>query len=397
MRLSLLDNRRKILLYLDEDKVIPKYTVTWKNWDGTDLYVDAKTAEGGIPAYAGPTPTRPATQTVRYEFAGWTPSVVAVTGDTTYTATFTEVPIMVQVQWLNYDSSVIKMEEVQAGTKPTYSGTDPMKPSTAQYRYNFTGWSPSPAIIYEDTVYTAQFQEVSIESYTVQFIERTMRNYTSSPQTDVTVEKFSGSWSDLIDSINDGTYRTKYKVGQYNSVDFGSEGTINMQIIGINRDYDEDGNFIPITLLSMKQLSGGGIPFGSNNNAVSWTNSTVRSRLYSRILNNIPEPLKSHLIPAVKYTVDSGNLNNRTVEELFVPSRHELFENIDSTGTYDSETMGPVYNISLNRGGWYWTRSKAYPNDNRIQYCQSSNKIDVGYNTYQYDVYFGFCIGNNGS
>ena len=160
MRLSLLDNRRNFLLYLDEDKVIPKYTVTWKNWDGTDLYVDTKAAEGGIPAYAGPTPTKPATQTVRYEFAGWTPSVVAVTGNATYTATFTEVPIMVQVQWLNYDSSVIKMEEVQAGTKPTYSGTNPTKPSTTQYRYNFTGWSPNPSVIYEDAVYTARFQEV---------------------------------------------------------------------------------------------------------------------------------------------------------------------------------------------------------------------------------------------
>lgn len=160
MRLSLLDNRRNFLLYLDEDKVIQKYTVTWKNWDGSDLYVDTKAAKGGIPGYAGPTPTKPATQTVSYEFAGWTPSVVAVTGNTTYTATFTEIPIMVQVQWLNYDSSVIKIEEVQAGTKPIYSGTNPTKPSTTQYRYNFTGWSPNPVVIYEDTVYTAQFQEV---------------------------------------------------------------------------------------------------------------------------------------------------------------------------------------------------------------------------------------------
>ena len=159
MRLSLLDDRRKFLLLLDEDKVIPKYTVTWKNWDGTNLYVDTKAPEGGVPAYTGPTPTKPATQTVRYEFAGWEPAVTAVTGDTTYTAIFSEVPIMVQVQWLNYDSSVIKTEEVQAGTKPTYSGTTPTKPSTTQYRYNFTGWSPSPAVIYEDTVYTAQFQE----------------------------------------------------------------------------------------------------------------------------------------------------------------------------------------------------------------------------------------------
>jgi len=198
MRLSLLDNRRNLLLYLDEDKVIPKYTVTWKNWDGTELYVDTQAAEGGIPAYVGPTPTKPATQTVRYEFAGWTPSVVAVTGNTTYTATFTEVPIIVQVQWLNYDSSVIKMEEVQAGTKPTYSGTAPTKPSTAQYRYNFTGWSPSPAVIYEDMVYTAQFQEVPNTSQTVQFLSRTMTEYISTPTIIQELKISDGTLSPLV-------------------------------------------------------------------------------------------------------------------------------------------------------------------------------------------------------
>lgn len=160
MRLSLLDNRLGVLQFMDSGVPLPKYTITWKNYDGTIIETDLNVVEGGIPAYNSPTPTKPATQTVRYEFAGWTPEVGRVTKDQIYTATFTEVPIMLQIQWLNYDSSVIKMEEVQAGTKPTYSGTAPMKPSTAQYRYNFTGWSPNPAVIYEDTVYTAQFQEV---------------------------------------------------------------------------------------------------------------------------------------------------------------------------------------------------------------------------------------------
>ena len=362
-----------------------EYTVTWKNANGTVLETDTDVPYGTTPTYNGTTPTQDGVAST-----GWTPEVGPITGNTVYTATYIPHYTATFVTSADDGGQTLWSGRFAENTTPVYGGSTPTTIQGDGTEFEFIGWEPALGPISANTTYTAKFQDM--RALTIQLLSRTMRNYTSEPA-DISVEKFSGSWSDLIDSINDGTYRTKYKVGQYNSVDFGSEGTINMQIIGINRDYDEDGNFIPITLLSMKQLSGGGIPFGSNNNAVSWTNSTVRSRLYSRILNNIPEPLKSHLIPAVKYTVDSGNLNNRTVEELFVPSRHELFENIDSTGTYDSETLGPVYNIPPNRSGWYWTRSKAYPNDNRIQYCQASNKIDIGSNTYQYDVYFGFCIG----
>ena len=160
MRLSLLDDRRKFLLLLDEDKVIPKYTVTWKNWDGTILETDEKVLEGGIPDYGGAIPAKPSTQTVRYEFDGWEPSVTHVTGDTVYTAKFKEITITYQISWLNYDSSLIKMEEVNAGTVPSYSGTTPTKPSTTQYRYEFNGWTPTIVEAYADASYTAIFTEL---------------------------------------------------------------------------------------------------------------------------------------------------------------------------------------------------------------------------------------------
>lgn len=151
MRLSLLDNRRNFLLYLDEDKVIPKYTVTWKNWDGTDLYVDTKAAEGGIPAYVGPTPTKPATQTVRYEFVGWSPTPVHVTGDAVYTATFTEIPITHIISWLNYDGSLIRADEVNAGTTPSYNKPPVLiQPLMYDYVKGYINGSAN-SFVYEDS------------------------------------------------------------------------------------------------------------------------------------------------------------------------------------------------------------------------------------------------------
>ena len=75
----------------------PKYTVTWKNGD-TVLDTD-EVVKGETPTYDGATPTRPDDATYTYTFAGWTDgsntyaadALPAVSGDVTYTATYTPV------------------------------------------------------------------------------------------------------------------------------------------------------------------------------------------------------------------------------------------------------------------------------------------------------------------
>ncbi len=61
-----------------------KYTVTWKNHDGTILEKDLNVLNGTMPEYNGDTPTRPG----GYTFTGWTPTISVVTKDIEYTATF---------------------------------------------------------------------------------------------------------------------------------------------------------------------------------------------------------------------------------------------------------------------------------------------------------------------
>lgn len=83
------DEIKGIIVYrADYERTVNKYTVTWLNEDGTTI--DTTEVEyGTIPTHTAP--TKEETAEFTYTFAGWTPEVVAVTGDTTYKATYTEV------------------------------------------------------------------------------------------------------------------------------------------------------------------------------------------------------------------------------------------------------------------------------------------------------------------
>ena len=140
------------------------YTVTWKNWDGTVLETDTGVSEGSTPTYDGATPAKPATAEYTYTFAGWTPAIAPITGDTVYTATFTAAKNSYTVTWKMDDGSVIDMTTVEYGTVPTHA--DPTKAADAEYTYTFSGWTPELTAVTGDAVYTATFTAVK-NSYTI--------------------------------------------------------------------------------------------------------------------------------------------------------------------------------------------------------------------------------------
>ena len=132
------------------------YTVTWINADGSELEKDENVPYGTMPVYNGALPTKASTAEKTYTFAGWTPAVSEVSGDVTYTATYTEAARLYTVTWNDYNSTLLKSEPVAYGETPVY-GTAPYRAPDSRYVYTFAGWTPEVVAVTGDAVYTAVY------------------------------------------------------------------------------------------------------------------------------------------------------------------------------------------------------------------------------------------------
>ena len=117
---------------------VKTYTVTWVNWDGSEVRTDTEVAYG-TELEAPANPTREADAEYTYTFAGWTPEIETVTGDATYKATYTKEANTYTLtydldggEWENdttYTYTKKYNEEVEVKADPTKTG------------YTFAGWT----------------------------------------------------------------------------------------------------------------------------------------------------------------------------------------------------------------------------------------------------------------
>ena len=136
-----------------------QYEVIFQNEDGTELQ-RSNVTYGETPVYNGETPTKAATAEFTYTFAGWSPSITAVEGAQTYTATYSSVKNQYEVIFQNEDGTELQRSNVTYGETPKYNGETPVKEATAEFTYTFAGWSPSITAVTGAQIYTATYSSV---------------------------------------------------------------------------------------------------------------------------------------------------------------------------------------------------------------------------------------------
>ena len=152
------------------------HTVIFKDYNGVTLQTSV--IEHGGTVTPPTAPTKPETAQHKYTFDGWYDqngnkwnSGTTITSDMTFTARYFAEVQKYTIRWFNYDGTPLETDtDVPYGTKPTYNGTTPTKPSDDYYTYGFAGWSPSTEeAIQGDKNFTAQFAQVD-RYYTVRWV-----------------------------------------------------------------------------------------------------------------------------------------------------------------------------------------------------------------------------------
>ena len=137
------------------------YTITW--------YIDGRAvretyAKWELPSFKGST-DKADDALYSYVFAGWTPRILPVTADVTYTALYTKVPREADVYTVTWVvDGKQTTEEYEEGETPVFQGSTD-KVDDAQYCYLFSGWSPALVPVTADVTYTAQYTRYALTDF----------------------------------------------------------------------------------------------------------------------------------------------------------------------------------------------------------------------------------------
>lgn len=155
---------------LEESWMEKKFTISWKNWDGTPIATNNgnnlsyDVTYGTMAEFLGTNPTRPANIDYTYDFTGWTPALGPVTQDVTYTATYTEQPRMYTIIFQNEGGTEIERHFLTHNEVPVCENIPTKVGHTLV-------WSPAIAAVTGDATYTATWLENPPTKYEVTFYD----------------------------------------------------------------------------------------------------------------------------------------------------------------------------------------------------------------------------------
>ena len=148
---------------------INKYTVTFKNYDGSTL--QEETLEyGTLPKYKREAPTRETTKEYTYTFKGWDKEITEVTNNQEYIATYTETKNKYNVKFTNYDGSILQEDTLEYGALPVYKGEVPAREKTDEYTYTFKNWNKEITEVTDNEIYIATYTGTK-NKYTVIYMD----------------------------------------------------------------------------------------------------------------------------------------------------------------------------------------------------------------------------------
>lgn len=361
-------------------------------YNGSSLYYTERVLDGGDGVYAG-TPTKASDAQYTYTFAGWSKdddntvdadALTNVVADRNVYACFTGTLRKYTVTFVRSSTdgggTLQTISNVNYGTSVTaanaYTGSTPTTTQGSATDYPFEGWEPASAVVHGNVTFTAKF---------------------GSP---VEIAEITDSWDTIIANIDNGTYATRYKIGNYKPLDLGTEGTINMQIVAIDGDELASGGYAPLTFLAKELLLQTSKMNSTNTNANGYPATGVMKPLldntiYPLLPNNIKERVQRVNKTSYNYTTTS---TLTSIEKLWIPSAREIFggTSYESSGVmYTTIFKNNTTRIKTRNGSatYWWLRSALSGSADTFRRVSSYGNVSDYDASGAGGVCVGFCLG----
>ncbi len=154
-----------------------RFTITWKNYDGTEIKsytydpvtgdpeeVEYSVTYGTQATFLGSNPTRDADIDYTYDFAGWNPELGPVKSNVTYTATYVQKPRKYTIIFTEEGGAEIERHFLLHNDMPECENVPTRTGFTLQ-------WEPALAAVTGDATYRATWLEEPPTEYEITFID----------------------------------------------------------------------------------------------------------------------------------------------------------------------------------------------------------------------------------
>lgn len=163
-------------------------------------------------------------------------------------------------------------------------------------------------------------------------------------------ETISDSWSEIFAAENNGTYSTKYSLGDTKYLSYDGNNVL-AEIIAIDTDIRSDGNGNAKITWLLKPLVEYAKMNSTSTNSGGWAECELRSYIRTSCIEKLPNDVKSKLVEVNKTYYDYATNSTLTIADtLWIPSFYEVTGNSNM-----AENSGVTYpylygNIAYNVG-----------------------------------------------
>ncbi|MBP3412659.1 MAG: hypothetical protein J6K89_05305 [Oscillospiraceae bacterium] len=314
-------------LELSYGELVPAYTVTFQNEDGTVLYSQL-VRQGGTapdPVATGriPTPTKASTVGEDFSFSGWDQPLSNVTADRLLTAIYASLVRKYTVRWFD-GSRLLQTDTVAAYESVSYRGTEL---SSTEQDVVWIGWDKSPTELDSVTrdldVYAAYMSPLE------QVTPKTDYDYLYS---DDGADKSAYSLQEFYTIITKGLAKDYFQLGDEVKIclktDLFTDTEIVLQVYGFHHYplADGSGEFAKVVFGMKGTMDQARGMNGSHSNTGGWQDSVMRGYLNDQVFPALPQWWKG-MIKTVQVLSSAGGSSSEilsTEDRLFLFSLGEL-------------------------------------------------------------------------